>query len=224
MNWLIFFIGILVGWLIELIIDFVFWRKRYQGSASEARLRIELAGLEAKSSQLESQLVGCKEIRENYAARTAELQACREALHQSEELIETDSEDVQEAHVEVEPEVQAPGEREPEAESVEVNSEVAERTAPVIEVAGIVPDDLRKIEGVGPKIASILNDNDILTFAQLAETEVARLQEILEAAGSRYALADPATWPEQAALAATGDWDAFKVFLDQLKGGRREPQ
>ncbi|NJN98127.1 MAG: DUF4332 domain-containing protein, partial [Anaerolineales bacterium] len=82
------------------------------------------------------------------------------------------------------------------------------------------PDDLKVIEGIGPKIAGLLNAAGITTFAQLAETEVSRLDQLLVDANLRR-LADPGTWPEQAKLAAAGDWDAFKKLTDELKGGRR---
>ena len=32
---------------------------------------------------------------------------------------------------------------------------------------------------------------------------------------------DPSTWPEQASLAAAGEWDALQALQDELKGGRR---
>jgi predicted flap endonuclease-1-like 5' DNA nuclease len=60
------------------------------------------------------------------------------------------------------------------------------------------PDDLKKINGVGPKTALLLHDAGIRTYNDLGTTSVARLQEILAAAGERYRLLDPATWPEQA--------------------------
>lgn len=82
-----------------------------------------------------------------------------------------------------------------------------------------VPDDLKLIEGIGPKISSLLNAAGILTFAQLAATPVADLQTILDKAGLR--LGDPATWPEQAALAAKGDMAGLQALQDSLKGGRR---
>ncbi|MGE0798458.1 MAG: DUF4332 domain-containing protein [Lautropia sp.] len=82
-------------------------------------------------------------------------------------------------------------------------------------------DDLIKIEGVGPKIAQLLTKAGIRTFAGLAATPVERLKEILAAGGSRFASHDPGTWPEQAALAASGDWAAFNKLTDELKGGRR---
>jgi predicted flap endonuclease-1-like 5' DNA nuclease len=82
------------------------------------------------------------------------------------------------------------------------------------------PDNLRKIEGIGPKIASLLNDNGIFTFAQLAASSTERLEEIIENAGPRFQLAEPTTWPEQAALAAKGAWDELQVLQDRLDGGR----
>ncbi len=81
------------------------------------------------------------------------------------------------------------------------------------------PDDLKLIEGIGPKISSLLNAAGIMTFAQLASTSVTDLQAILDKAGLR--LGDPATWPEQAARAAKGDLAGLQVLQDELKGGRR---
>jgi predicted flap endonuclease-1-like 5' DNA nuclease len=83
------------------------------------------------------------------------------------------------------------------------------------------PDDLTRIEGIGPKISEVLQATGIRTFAQLAGTEVRRLQEILEAAGPNLRLANPSTWPEQAGLAAKGDWAALETLQDELQGGRR---
>jgi len=80
-------------------------------------------------------------------------------------------------------------------------------------------DDLQRIEGIGPKISGILQEAGITTFAQLAATDVDRLEQIVREAGLR--LADPGTWPEQARLAAAGEWNVLEVLQDELKGGRR---
>lgn len=80
-------------------------------------------------------------------------------------------------------------------------------------------DDLVIIEGIGPKINSLLQQAGIRAFAQLAEATPERLSEILRAAGLR--LANPETWPEQARLAAQGDWSALETYQKQLKGGRK---
>ncbi len=95
--------------------------------------------------------------------------------------------------------------------------------APVVEAvkaAPLVPDDLKIVEGIGPKIASILAAAGITTFAQLAATDVSRLKEIIAQAGLT-ALADPTTWPQQAGLAAAGKLDELEILQGQLKGGRR---
>jgi len=84
---------------------------------------------------------------------------------------------------------------------------------------GAPADDLTRIAGIGPKISNVLQDAGITTYAQLAVTDADRLGRILDESGIR--LADPGTWPEQARLAAAGDWDALRGLQGQLKGGRR---
>lgn len=81
-------------------------------------------------------------------------------------------------------------------------------------------DDLKIVEGIGPKIAELFNEAGIYTFAQLAATPVERLQEILDAAGPRYRTHNPGTWPKQAELAAAGKWDELKAWQDELDGGK----
>ena len=82
-------------------------------------------------------------------------------------------------------------------------------------------DDLQKIEGIGPKVSELLHVAGIATFAQLASTPVAKLKEVLHAAGPRFAMMEPTTWPEQAALAAKGDWATLDKLQDELDGGKR---
>ena len=81
-------------------------------------------------------------------------------------------------------------------------------------------DDLKAIEGIGPKIAGLLNDAGITTWRMLSSTSVERIQEILNAAGPRYKLADPKTWPKQAELAADGKFKELQAYQDELDGGR----
>ncbi|MEY3367121.1 MAG: hypothetical protein RI973_276 [Bacteroidota bacterium] len=81
-------------------------------------------------------------------------------------------------------------------------------------------DDLTKIEGVGPKIAELLQQAGIATFADLAKAKTADLKKILEAAGKRFLVHDPATWAEQAKLAAKADWEKLGKLQATLKGGK----
>jgi len=96
---------------------------------------------------------------------------------------------------------------------------VAKETKAEVAVEAAEADDLRKIEGIGPKIAEIFNLAGISTFADLAGTSVEKLSEILTDAGSKYASKNPGTWPEQAKLAAEGNWDELKDLQEKLKGG-----
>jgi len=59
-------------------------------------------------------------------------------------------------------------------------------------------DDLKQLDGVGPKLEEVFNEAGIATFENFAATKVEKLNEILEEAGSRYASKDPAPWIEQA--------------------------
>ncbi len=80
-------------------------------------------------------------------------------------------------------------------------------------------EDLQVIEGIGPKIAGVLQAAGIGSFKQLAQCKAEQLEQILKDAGIR--LANPATWPEQARLAARGDWSGLDALKAQLKGGRK---
>ncbi|HXK05755.1 MAG TPA: helix-hairpin-helix domain-containing protein [Verrucomicrobiae bacterium] len=82
-------------------------------------------------------------------------------------------------------------------------------------------DYLERIEGIGPKISSVLVEAGITTFSQLAAAHVDQLRAILAAAGLG-ALVDPSSWPEQARLADAGEWDALDQLQEKLRGGRLE--
>ena len=81
-------------------------------------------------------------------------------------------------------------------------------------------DDLKKIEGIGPKIAGLLKADGLITFADLAKAPLKQLKAVLDNAGSRYRMHDPKTWAAQADLAAKGNWDELKTWQGELKGGK----
>ena len=81
-------------------------------------------------------------------------------------------------------------------------------------------DDLKKVEGVGPKIQELLNNGSIYTFSALATISADAIKDILLAAGDRYKMHDPTSWPMQASLAAQGRWDELKKWQDEAIGGK----
>lgn len=141
--------------------------------------------------------------------------------------------------------VAAPAAKAPKKAAEPVAEPVVEAAAPVVEESPMVAaaeeaveaepaaekkkaaskkepklNDLKIIEGVGPKIEQLLNEGGINTWEELAEAPIERLKEILDAAGSRYQIHDPSTWPAQARFAANGQWDDLKDYQDMLIGGR----
>jgi len=109
----------------------------------------------------------------------------------------------------------------------EADTPVAEVAEPVVETPVAIAaadngkDDLTVVEGIGPKIQELLYQYGIHSYRQLAETDVARLKEILSAAGPQLAMHDPGTWPSQANLAANDQWEALKSIQGFLKGGKK---
>lgn len=80
-------------------------------------------------------------------------------------------------------------------------------------------DDLKVVEGIGPKIESILKASGIRSLGVLADTSSERLREILEEAGSQFKSHNPKTWPVQAGLAADGKMAELEAWQGELKGG-----
>jgi len=102
-----------------------------------------------------------------------------------------------------------------------VKKAVSEKTKTVKKEKVVAPaDDLTKIEGIGKKIATLLVKENIRTYKDLAKTSIKKLQLILDAAGSKFNVHDPATWPKQSKLAAASDWEALATLQEQLKGGK----
>jgi NADH-quinone oxidoreductase subunit I len=81
------------------------------------------------------------------------------------------------------------------------------------------PDDLTVIEGIGPKRAEALNAAGVTTFVQLSQSDKAKLESIMSAAGLSL---EPGieTWPVQAEFLVKGDQAGFKAYTDKLVAGR----
>ncbi len=99
-------------------------------------------------------------------------------------------------------------------------SKVEKMTAKLLGFSSSNPEDLKIIEGVGPKIEQLLKDAGINTWSDLAGAAESRLREILAEAGDRYRLADPSTWSKQAGLAAEGKWGELSEYQAFLQAGK----
>ena len=80
-------------------------------------------------------------------------------------------------------------------------------------------NDLTVVEGIGPKINDLFNNAGVKTFAQLAKQTAPQMRKVLDDGGSRFRIANPSTWAQQAALAADNKWEELKKLQDNLSGG-----
>jgi predicted flap endonuclease-1-like 5' DNA nuclease len=237
MHWLSFFVGILAGWIIEWLVDFLYTRKKRDGWAeSEAQLRAQLAESQAELEKHRAALAQYEEMGSDLSAAREELEVrVREAgrLHADLASATTEIDSLRTQLAGLDAEKQTLTSQFDELTSLAASAPAAAglalaamaRGEPVVleEIRLAAGDDLTLIEGIGPKIQELLGQNGIHTFTDLAEADVEHLRSILHEAGPAFQMADPASWPRQARLAANRDWVRLQALKEQLIGGVRRP-
>jgi large subunit ribosomal protein L21 len=111
--------------------------------------------------------------------------------------------------------------KETKSEAKEEKTETKAEKAPAKKTSKKA-DDLKLIEGVGPKAAEALVAAGVDTFAKLSKKSADEIKEILSGASASLAHLDPETWAKQAELAAAGKLDELKAWQDELNGGKPE--
>lgn len=86
----------------------------------------------------------------------------------------------------------------------------------------VAADDLKRINGIGPKIEEILNAAGIRSFDDLARAEASALCDVLTMHNVRLRTTDTSTWPTQAALASKGAWGELNLI--QKKPLKKKPR
>ncbi|MDQ6472930.1 hypothetical protein RB619_20005 [Flavobacterium sp. LHD-80] len=84
----------------------------------------------------------------------------------------------------------------------------------------IKENDLKIVEGIGPKIEALYHSAGITTWHELSQTSTEKSQSILDAGGENYAIHNPSTWAKQALLAYQGKWQELKDWQENLLGGK----
>ena len=88
----------------------------------------------------------------------------------------------------------------------------AKPAAPRTEAAAAAPpDDLTQINGIGPRISTILNEGGITTYADLQRANTGELRQII-AVGGALPPSSLESWPTQASYAARGDWSGLATY------------
>lgn len=84
----------------------------------------------------------------------------------------------------------------------------------------IKQDDLKVIEGIGPKIEEMFRASGIKTWKALSETSVANCQEVLDGGGDRFKVHDPASWPMQGKMCYENKWTELFKWQDEHDYGK----
>ena len=212
----------LFGWLLRHLIYGTRQKERIaelEGQLSSARTRI---------SDLEGDLEGCNSAIVNIKGENAALSTKLKKLKKSKQITEEPSADVGMREL---------SELETSTSALEetlvsgLASDIVGNTGAGYDVKGakavfgktVIEDDLRIVEGIGPKTAALLNVSSIHTWRQLGSTSVPQLQNILRRAGDRFQFLNPSTWPKQARMASEGEWVKLREYQDYLVGGVEPP-
>ncbi|SDQ11069.1 hypothetical protein [Flagellimonas zhangzhouensis] len=84
----------------------------------------------------------------------------------------------------------------------------------------IKENDLKLVEGIGPKIEGLFHNFDIKTWEKLSETSADTCQKVLDSGGKRYRIHDPASWPMQAKMAYEGHWEQLAEWQEKHRAGK----
>ena len=84
----------------------------------------------------------------------------------------------------------------------------------------IKQDDLKIVEGIGPKIEGLFHNYNIKTWKDLSNVTVSKCREVLDSGGEKYRLHDPASWPMQARMCYEGKWKDLYRWQEEHKHGK----
>lgn len=85
------------------------------------------------------------------------------------------------------------------------------------------PEDLKFIQGLGAKIETLLNEQGVKTFNDLAKASQASVKGVLENAGPRFKNQDPKPLIEQAKLVKGEKWTELESLQAELMKGKKKP-
>ncbi len=165
---------------------------------------------------LEAQLAACKEDKQSLQAQ---LEACRK----SRLGIETDLKACLDSKLSLEGDLETT--KTSLASALTANAVVATipfdaDAAKAVFGKRIKQDDLKVVEGIGPKIQELFHNHDVKTWKTLSECSVEKCQSVLDSGGERFKIHKPGTWPKQAQLAYEGKWAELLKWQDELDGGK----
>ena len=189
-----------LGYILRLIIG-AKWKTRV------GVLEKDLSAMTAKATSLEADLSTAKYEKEKTAEELTKEKSKNADIYFKLKALE------EQVAAQEEPEA-------PEAPVENVRAAPLGFVAPSVDVDDPKLNDLKIVEGIGPKVEELLKDNGIVNLGVMAQIKSEDIKAILDSQGARFKLADPTTWPKQAQMAFDGNWDRLKEFQDFLLGGK----
>jgi predicted flap endonuclease-1-like 5' DNA nuclease len=223
---LAFLLGLLLGWFL--------WGYRSKSDAERAERETQqkVAAAQLEATQAQAQVQELLALRARDTETIARLQAVAAATDAAKASDASETAALRQRLADLEAQVaderEERAEAEQRADAAEDILEEHEGWQPVGEIPGmagahqllgkpVIIDDLKIVEGVGPRIEEVLHGAGITTWAQLAAATPAHLRATLDAAGPDLKVHDPSTWPQQAVLALGGHWEALKQLQDHVR-------
>jgi predicted flap endonuclease-1-like 5' DNA nuclease len=218
---LAFALGLAVGWFV--------WgyRSKAEAARAEAEVRSQVDAARTEADQSRVHVAELLALRARDADTIARLQALQADPHATATLRAR----VEELEARLAASTEERSEAEERAGAAENILETHEDWEPVGPIPGlekaqvtlgkpVIVDDLKMVEGIGPRIEEVLHRAGINSWAKLAATQPEQLRKILTGAGDQYGVHDPSTWPQQAVLALGGHWETLRALQESLRAGR----
>lgn len=133
---------------------------------------------------------GIKKIHQSNVKRIKQLADLKTAKKVVNKAVEETKQDIAKASAVVKAEIKAT------QQEIKQEVKAAKKAVKVVATKTEVKD-LKVINGIGPKLESILKQAGIQTLSDLANTPVKKLEEILAEAGPRYKAFSPKEWQKQ---------------------------
>lgn len=189
-------------------------KKERIGLESELKVAKASSNTNASASVSNSLSANASADVDSWKQRVASLEANLKATHDTKARLEDDLNKCLSARVKLESDLKTA--------SLGATSLIAFNADAAKEAFGkkIKQDDLKIVEGIGPKIEGLFHDYGIKTWKALGEASLEKCQEVLNSGGDRYRIHNPKTWPKQAQLAYEGKWEELIKWQDELDGGK----
>jgi predicted flap endonuclease-1-like 5' DNA nuclease len=210
----VFFLGVLVGWAIEWAFFTFFWKPN-QNESNAGDVNEVHKDCEKEHQALLTTLQDKDRDIAHLRARVANLQETADRSARQQASAEKSATSASAVPKPAGSKPEEPKKTAPKATSSKPVTQPVTRPAPRKRQAG--KDDLKKVSGIGPKISELMQAEGIDNFEKLAKSNMSTLKGILEKAGTRYATADPKSWPKQAELLNAGDKAGLEKLVAELR-------